>query len=167
LSCFSGIVIRQSGSPHSLDADTPQEIAIALGCFFGGAHTWQHVLFDDCPAIVVDFIEGLEDGGKINFALTQFAKQPLAHGEIVLPAFPAGLSGDKGIAIFKVNVPDTVGMSVYGLNRIAAAKVVMSRIQAEADQIRIGQLEQFGYFVGGFDPGGTVRMKDGSKSGLF
>ena len=140
-------MIRQTEGADLLHADTPQEIAVALGCFFRGPHTWQHILLDDRPAIVVDFIEGFEDGGKINSALTQFAKQPLTHGEIVLPTFPAGLGGDEGIAIFKVNVPDAVGMSVYGLDRIAAAKVVMPRIQAEADQIRIGQLEQFGYLV--------------------
>ena len=91
------------------------------------------VLLDDIPTLVAGTLEGLDDTGDINVAVTQWGENTRL-GRSHQRYFPAQHGVHHVQAdIFEMDVADTVHAVFCELNRILAAKGHVSRVQAKVN----------------------------------
>src|SRR5689334_22760646 len=107
------------------------EIApIAVCRFLRHAHTGQDILLYHDPAVIAPLFQSGLDRGKIHLALSQFTEDAFADGLEVVPALRARTLSDLRLAVLEVNMPDTVRVAAQPLYRVAAAKTIVTGIEA-------------------------------------
>ncbi len=146
-----------------LQVEGTEEIAVALGAGLRGAHAGENVLLDGDPALIVLGSEEIADSAEIDFALTEFAIDAVPNSLEIVPVFGAGAGGDFWVIILEMDVPDAVEIFLETLQGVAAAEPIMSGVETESDEIRVGQFQKCRNLVRGFDITRAVMMKGGDQ----
>src|SRR5437867_379989 len=111
---------------------SPQELPVALRVITGRAGAGQHVLLDHDPAGVVRATQLGCDGGEVDVAFAQFAEYSVFERLEIIPLAAARLRVHRRAAVFVMDVPDAVAMTLEAGYRLTASKSVVAGIKAEA-----------------------------------
>src|SRR5260221_13768185 len=90
----------------------------------------------------------------------------LGRSEIIPLRF-AGAFVEGWAALLEMHVPNSNPMPPQASDRIAAPETIMTRIETQSDELRLGQFQQAINFFGRLDISGCVRMHDATQTGLF
>ena len=148
-----------------LETERGKILPVTPRALFWCAHAGQHILFHDDPAAVSLLAQQLEHARKVNCAGAKFTEHALPDRGGVIPASGPRLGGNRRRAILEMNVPDTRGEAGETRCRLAATICEMAGVEAEADDVGVGQVQETGDLGRRLNPARAVRMEHGAQSG--
>jgi hypothetical protein len=85
----------------------------------------------------------------------------------VVPLLVAGALCDFGLHVLEMNVPDPLRVASQGLNGVPPSIGTVTRVEAEAQELRVRSVQQSFDLARCFDEAGAVRVEDRSHSGFL
>ena len=109
--------------------------------------------------MVADVLEDREDFGEVDHAPAQLTEYPGAHQLMVVPAIGLAPFEHVGVEVLEMDQPDAVAQTGDPGGRVAAAECVVAGVEADSQEVGIGELQKPFDLGGGLDVGGAVRVQ--------